>query len=695
MKLRKRFSMKSYKVKWTAGLASLTMGVALGAGAQAYPKPTPAMQAGIDKDGSRHFGSAPADGGPMATGLSSKLEPADIDTAMRKVADWQLKESEPYFDRIWTWSVLYTGFMAASRATDDPKYRDAMLRMSEHYNFEERSKLPNADDQSVGSTYEDLYLLQPAGTRDAKWIDPTRAALDSLMPYTTLPNDAAKIPWWWCDALFMAPAVWVEMSAATGDHKYIDYMNENWARSYALLWDPAEHLYLRDATYKTKTEANGKKMFWSRGEGWVMGGLARTLDYLPANDPHRAFYIQNLREMSARVAQLQGSDGLWHAGLLNPEAYPLPEISGSALMVYGMAYGVNHGILDRNTYEPVIARAWAGMLKHIYADGRLGDIQQTGAEPAFYDPTSSYTYGVGGFLLAGAEVKKLAGGSVAPAPGIAGAPLAGQKQPAQTPGPTDPSSHAKIVLPVPANPNLPSLFFVGDSTVRNGRGDGAGGQWGWGDEMAPFFNTAKINVVNRAIGGRSSRSYIIEGQWAQTLALIQPGDVVLFQWGHNDGGDPADPARARASLPGIGDETRDIFNPVTRQPEVVHTYGWYLTKYVDETRAKGATPIICSLIPRKIWKDGKVVLNTDNYAGWAHQIADKEHIGFIDLNGMIAARYDQMGEAAVEPMFGDPHTHTSLAGAKLNAEIVIRGLKDLSQDPVKADFSAAGQAIAP
>ena len=328
---------------------------------------------------------------------------------MKKVADWQLAESQPYFDRIWTWSVLYTGFMAASASTGDPKYRDAMMAMGRKYNFELRNRLPNADDQSVGSTYLDLYLLQPVAEQDQKLILPTRADLDAVLPLKTLAGDTAKIPWWWCDALFMAPAVWAEMGKATGDPKYVAYLNVQWHQTYDLLWDKDEHLYARDATYKDKREANGKKVFWSRGEGWVLGGLARVLEQLPADDPNRPFYVQQMKEMSARVAELQDAKtGLWHAGLLDPATYPLDEVSGSALFVYGMAYGVNHGYLDRKTYEPVIARAWKGILGHVYADGRLGCIQQTGPEPAFYYPASSYTYGVGGFLLAGAELKKMA-----------------------------------------------------------------------------------------------------------------------------------------------------------------------------------------------------------------------------------------------------------------------------------------------
>src|SRR6202789_2056195 len=255
---------------------------------------------------------------------------------------------------------------------------------------------------------------------------------------------------------------------------------------------------------------------------------------------------------------------------------------------------------------------------------------------------------------------------------------------------TDPAAHAKIGLKPPANPKLPTLFLVGDSTVRNGHADGAGGQWGWGEPLVDLFDTSKINVDNRAIGGRSSRSYIMENQWTETLAFVKLGDIVIFQWGHNDDGPLDDPARARGTIHGVGDETKEIENPILKIHETVHTYGWYLRKYVADTRAKGATPIICSLIPRKLWKDGKIIRNTDNYAGWAHEVALKEHVGFIALNNIIADRYDALGEAAVEPLFADPHTHTSWAGAEINADAVGTGLKRLKKDPVAGGFLVQG-----
>jgi rhamnogalacturonyl hydrolase YesR len=325
---------------------------------------------------------------------------------MRKVADWELAWSQPYFDRIWTWSALYAGFMAASPALDDPKYRNAMEAMADKFHWELRSEVPNADDQSVAQTYLELDLLQPSPDKVA----PTQAALDRLLSgqEAKIPAIQAKIPWWWCDALFMAPPVWTRMYVITHDHKYLDYMEHHWWETSDLLYDKQRHLYYRDVTYLHKTDPKGNPVFWSRGNGWVMGGLARVLDYLPADDKDRGRFEQQLREMAAALAAIQDKQsGLWHSDLLDPEDYPQPEVSGSAFITFGLAWGVNHGVLDRATYMPVIARAWRGLVSQIYADGRLGNIQQTGAAPAYYLPSSSYNYGVGGYLLAGAQVAQL------------------------------------------------------------------------------------------------------------------------------------------------------------------------------------------------------------------------------------------------------------------------------------------------
>jgi unsaturated rhamnogalacturonyl hydrolase len=371
----------------------------------AAPAISPQEQQGIDRDIGRHFGDAPANPGPKAT-LSGSLRPVDVRAAMHKVADWELAWSQPYFDRIWTWSVLYTGFMAASPALDDPRYRDAMQAMAQKFEWKLRSDNPNADDQSVGQTYLELDLLQPSPEKVA----PTQAALDGLLAggAARIPEGQAQIPWWWCDALFMAPPVWSRMYAVTHDMKYLDYLDKHWWETSKLLYDPQHRLYYRDVTFLHQVDDRGNPMFWSRGNGWVMGGIARTLETMPADYPGREKYETQLREMAAAVIELEDKrDGLWHSDLLDPVDYPQPEVSGSALITFALAWGVNHRVLDRATYLPVIAKAWRGLVGQIYADGRLGNIQQTGAAPAHYLPSSSYNYGVGGFLLAGAQVEEL------------------------------------------------------------------------------------------------------------------------------------------------------------------------------------------------------------------------------------------------------------------------------------------------
>ena len=230
-------------------------------------------------------------------------------------------------------------------------------------------------------------------------------------------------------------------------------------------------------------------------------------------------------------------------------------------------------------------------------------------------------------------------------------------------------------LPEPANPQLPSLVLLGDSTVRNGRGDGSNGEWGWGEPLASRVDPEQLNLVNRAIGGLSSRTFRTQGHLARALALVKPGDCVVMQFGHNDSSAINDPQRARGTLKGTGEETEDITNLLTGKPETVHTYGWYLRQAVREIRAAGAIPIICSPVPRKTWKDGRIVRAKDSYGGWAQKVALQESVHFVDLNEQIATRYEALGPAAVDQLFADPHTHTSKEGASLNAGIVATALR--------------------
>jgi rhamnogalacturonan acetylesterase len=224
--------------------------------------------------------------------------------------------------------------------------------------------------------------------------------------------------------------------------------------------------------------------------------------------------------------------------------------------------------------------------------------------------------------------------------------------------------------------NKPVIWLIGDSTVKNGSGKGSGGLWGWGDFLYQQFDTSGISIRNCALGGRSSRTYITEGLWDKVLAKVKPGDYIIMQFGHNDGGAVNDSSRARGTIRGTGDETEEIDNIITKKHEIVHSYGWYMRKYIEDTRTKDAIPIVCSPVPRNIWENGKVVRSTGDYAKWAEETASSENAYFINLNKIIAEKYEAIGESVVtSKFFLTEHTHTTEAGAILNAGAVAEGIR--------------------
>jgi len=368
--------------------------------AQAAPAAAPTAKV-VPVDGAA-AGDAPDDPGPLTTDLSAQLKPKAIDKAMKKVADWQVGYSETHFNKQWTFAALYDGLLAASKTTGDPKYREAVQRLAERSDWTLlNARFPHADDQALGQAYLDLYLNDPRQVRMAD----TKAIMDLLI---VRQDDPDKLLWWWCDALFMSPPVLSRMYLITNDRKYLDYMDREWWLTSGSLYDQKEHLYFRDSRYFTQKQANGKPIFWSRGNGWVMGALVNVLRTMPADYPSRTKYVAQFKEMAEKLAAIQGPDGLWRSGLLDPDSYDLPEVSGSAFFTYAIAYGINEKILDRKTYLPVVEKSWQGILAHIYANGRLGSIQPIDGQPGKFKPSASYVYGVGGFLLAGSEMHRLA-----------------------------------------------------------------------------------------------------------------------------------------------------------------------------------------------------------------------------------------------------------------------------------------------
>lgn len=225
----------------------------------------------------------------------------------------------------------------------------------------------------------------------------------------------------------------------------------------------------------------------------------------------------------------------------------------------------------------------------------------------------------------------------------------------------------------------PTLHLIGDSLVKTGSGQGGNGQWGWGSVIEEHFDADKITIRNHAIGGLSSRTYRTGGHWDKVVDQIQPGDLVIMHFGHNDGGEKFKGNRPRASIEGNGDETVEGIVELTGKSEIVHSYGWYLRKYIADTHERGATPIVVSSVPRKSWNGDHVIRSDTGYGLWARQAAESAGAPFFNLNGIVADQYDSLGKTRVESLFADAHTHTTLDGAKLNARCVVAGLWQLKE----------------
>lgn len=227
----------------------------------------------------------------------------------------------------------------------------------------------------------------------------------------------------------------------------------------------------------------------------------------------------------------------------------------------------------------------------------------------------------------------------------------------------------------------PTLYIIGDSTVKNGDGTGKNLQWGWGSVVDTYFDTTRISIRNHAIGGRSSRTFITDGRWDAILKTLTKGDYVIMQFGHNDSGPLDDTARARGTIKGIGNDSVETYNPIRKMKETVYSYGWYMRKYIREAKAKGAIPIICSPVPRANRKEGRIVRS--DYANWAMQLAAETGSCFLDLQDLIATTYDQMDSLTVNAFFPADRTHTNKEGAVLNAAKVAEGIRQMNACDLK------------
>lgn len=348
--------------------------------------------------------------------FSAELKKEPVMKVLKAVADWQLKTPLRHNTADWTNGALYAGMVEWASIAGDESYYKWLVGQSEKNQWRQnirKNPLNNyhADDYCVGQTYIELYRKYG----DKKMIKPMRAHLDLMLKkpatgdlkFVNTKEYFSTQRWSWCDALFMGPTVWAKMANETGKKKYLDFMYREYKACTDYLYDKEASLYFRDSNYFTRKEANGEKVFWGRGNGWVFAGLPIILRELPGKYEHKDYFAGIYREMAAKILSLQSPDGCWHASMLDPASYPNPEMSATAFFVYGIAWGVNNGYLDRETYLPAVVKGWQSMVASVWPDGKVGFIQPIGADPRAVTREMTEVYGIGGFLMAGTEITRL------------------------------------------------------------------------------------------------------------------------------------------------------------------------------------------------------------------------------------------------------------------------------------------------
>jgi len=346
------------------------------------------------------------------------IKPSEVKKTMKKVADWQMEHfrdlysgyKEPHHPLDWTNAALYAGMVKWAAMSDDEKYYDWLKKIGEQYDWKLGKRIYHADDHAVGQLYAELYRKY----KDKHMIEPTIEQFNYIMLHpaqTSLHWNApySQDRWAWCDALFMSPPVWAKLYNITGEEKYLNFMMSEYKATTNFLFDKKEGLYYRDESYVGKLD-HGTKVFWSRGNGWVFAGLANIMNELNPQSKEYRYFLGIYRKMAEKLLKIQTPQGHWPMSLLGQAFYPTPETSGSSFFVYGLAWGINKGILDRATYIPAVKKGWDALVGHVTNEGMLGYVQPIGAAPGKAWTDKTEVYGTGAFLCAGSEVYKLFGG---------------------------------------------------------------------------------------------------------------------------------------------------------------------------------------------------------------------------------------------------------------------------------------------
>ncbi len=353
-------------------------------------------------------GTTPPPRAPAPAPLSDAVEPQAVLRAMTTVADWQLANPSAHKPYEWQGAPFWAGlYELALRSSSRQRYLDAIRRNGESVQWQPGPQPFLADDHAVTQSYFLLYKVE----HDGRMIEPALARFGEMLqaPFAEsleFSDDKTSREWVWCDALFMSPPALALAASATGDRRYVDLMDRLWWKTTDYLYDKQERLFYRDSRFFDRRERNGKKVFWSRGNGWVLAGLARVLQYLPPDYAGRGRFVALFQEMARRIADLQGPDGYWRASLLDPDGWPNPETSGTGFFTYALAWGMNEGLLGRE-YERAVRRGWSALVRAVQPSGKLGYVQRVGDAPGDTGPEQTEMYGTGAFLLAGSEILRL------------------------------------------------------------------------------------------------------------------------------------------------------------------------------------------------------------------------------------------------------------------------------------------------
>ena len=389
--------------------------------------------------------------------LSAAMNKKDVYQAMKFVSDWQWSkfdkktnlfvgyEDGAYMNTTswdthpqgWVYASFHVGMAKWAKLADkhgDESYFRKLYDIGKRNKYLLASRIYNADDYAIGQLYLDLYEKY----QEPEMLVPLKVVFDIILnspstvslEYKHIQIDAdadkyhnaspieayggreiavtpCKNRWCWADALFMGPPVWMHLAKVTGDSSYLNFANKEFWETVNLLWDEEDHLFFRDTRFFDRREDNGQKVIWARGVGWVVAGLARILENVPKSHPQRSDYEDIFKKVMARLATAQQSDGFWRPSVLAPKSKPFKESSGTGLIAYAFASGINQGLLNKKKYLPTVTNAWSALVSVVQPDGKFGWVQQIGNAPDNVSGNDTQLYGTGGFLLTGTEIYRM------------------------------------------------------------------------------------------------------------------------------------------------------------------------------------------------------------------------------------------------------------------------------------------------